>query len=313
MGAFDSLRKSLEAEDSPNPKPVSTRARLGVNAPKYVKRFQSYSEYLDFVKLHESSAECSSRGSGSYKTKWSGGTWEKAVEVSEGGWTEWKSRLRDLGISTDPTGYSYRRTYKMDTGGSGIVDPILYALGVPECVKITKVKRTTGIRFLKLMVNLSASSKITADELLRKGSAVVSLVNALQMSGIEAEIWACLAVRSPNTSQVSFIEFPLRKVGQVFDEDTVYFQVACPMALRRLGLSAFENMERVFPGYRGEFDIYAGGSYGYPVSIDERFTDADIIINGNIGFESDKEATDWVKGVYESYTEGTEVTEYEYA
>lgn len=269
-----------------------------MKAETITKIFPTYNSWLEFLAPEQS--ESRSRMTGYSRDRWAGGSWDFAIDAATSGWGGWS--VDNLEIPSFPA-VPKRQKRRVRSPYGPEVDPVRYGLGDPECCFTYRVKRRRVVNVVKINFNLSASCKISSDAMLRRGRAVVSLVEALFMRGINVEVVvsSVLTDRPARAGlfNTAYIEVPVRSASDPVDRDRMYYMLGHPSAFRRLMFSTLENMDSVWDRFRDVFGINNGGNYGYPGDVLSLHTDANILLNANTEFDSDETARTWVREVYD--------------
>jgi hypothetical protein len=149
-----------------------------------------------------------------------------------------------------------------------------------------------GPRYIRLVVNVAASSGIDAAVLLARGAVTAALVELLEYAGHRCEIVVAHAINSKRrfTTQTT-----VKRFSEPLDMASVAYAVAHPSLFRRLIFSIYESLPT--EQERREVGVH-GGSYGFPVDMadDER---GDIylpcsFLDGSVPWQHAPSAVAWI-------------------
>lgn len=185
----------------------------------------------------------------------------------------WESHLDETLKVAESTLEKVERDYDVpswqsyyDVAGSD-VDVARYLSGEPEnMIAYTMVETPRTGRVVSLAVNVSVSGGVSADKVIRRGKAIVSLVYALERIGLRVELYVVATSNSVTKAKRTGCDWVRVKQAQdVLDPAMIMFALAHPSFLRALMLSAmYEHPEP----WRNAFDV-EGGSFGSPMSMPE--------------------------------------------
>jgi hypothetical protein len=154
------------------------------------------------------------------------------------------------------------------------IDMGRYLMGEPECFMEWRESEVSaaGAKVLKVAINISISSAIPADAIMRRGAAMIALVDLLEQAGRRCEVWVASATCS-NGEHYREFAVRLKEAGQPLETDRLAFAMCHPSMERRLerGLS-----ETVIPvKMRDAYDFTSGGA-GKPCPL--RHTAGDVVM-----------------------------------
>ena len=163
------------------------------------------------------------------------------------------------------------------------VDIEAYVRGMPEfMVGFQPDEDEVSSRAFCLIIGHSISAGCTSAELFVRGQAIIGLVRALSLMGMEIEIWSEETVSRVNTRATTVPAYystlvKIHGAGEVMDESAIEFAVGNPSWLRRLLFGAQEaESEKI----RNAFGFKPGKSYGHCVSVQHaNLVGADITLD----------------------------------
>jgi len=239
-----------------------------------VESFDSFFDFVNYCKSNPNplSSETSSKN-------WCGGTdnLQDAVSLALNGWhdirpqvdavfTDVEQRISDVLEMRFQTMHNY-------TGFS--VDMGRYLQGDPECMLDYVPEEQQGMgRVVKVVVNIAASCTIDPDDIMRRGVAVVALIDTLHKLGVGVEIWADESLTGKAGGKFAN-RVKMHDSAQMVDIDSLMFGLAHPSMLRRLVFSMQEQSKNA-----NAQGAKAGGGYGIPASFHMNAgLDADVIVD----------------------------------
>lgn len=231
-----------------------------------IRRFESIHQ---FVKAARKGAKENMASHWAYggPDSWAGSeSFDQSVEFAmSGGWepedvAEFRSVFGDL-----ETKMRRYQDFAMDRFPGPVGDEVnvaMFLAGEPDHM-LDWVPREDMVqrRALCLVIGHSVSAGCSARDLFIRGQAVIGLVRALSMLGMELEIWSEQTISDWHREHYSVLT-RLHAAGSIMDESAVEFAVGNPSWLRRLifGLEEGEPQK-----IQDQFGI--GGGYGRPAGI----------------------------------------------
>lgn len=278
-------------------KTVTKRGKKGGSYADYVTEFDSFAEYLDIAAKEPDEK----RGGSSRRVesdKWSGTrNFAEAMTLAREGWPEGVEMMGDIAahLSAVTGGLCVKPEILWDITGD-FADAGLFASGVPECMgSFAEVIAESRGKVVSILMNCSASGGVDKKVMMKRGAAVLALVDCLEQSGRSCEIFVGEGVTSGYSHGSSYMFYvPVKRAGEIAELDRLAFVLAHPAMLRRLAFSVEEQEDDAI---REEFEFHRSGNYGYPAEIknkDERFN---LIVPelSLVNWHNDKDALAWVK------------------
>lgn len=120
-----------------------------------------------------------------------------------------------------------------------------------------------------VLVSGSVPAFTSGDEILRRGVAIVGLIEAFQMLGYDLEVWLENSVTSDSTKHGSGGDqwsslCRIHKAGEDMDVNAIMFPLANAAWQRRMSFGVREGEDRAT---RQRFGIGQGGTYGYTADL----------------------------------------------
>jgi len=226
---------------------------------KIVFKFDGFRDMSQYVKDKHDPEGSSQTGS----TSWCGGTTgvNQACEMMVNGYDDTLPRIVSIRDAVrQRVGQLDTSAFSMDMNVVGRrMDIGSYMSGSPMCYMDfyeDTTKRAT--KFVRILVDTSFSSMVSADDIKTRGSAIVALCDTLNLCGYTTEVWAVSTNggRGSRHSELA-VMVPVQRVGEPWDVRSAMFPLAHPSFLRRL---VFGVMESMTPTERDTFGV--GGGYG---------------------------------------------------
>lgn len=238
-------------------------------------------------------------------TDWDNGVgFEGAKRLFYEGWPEGLERADKFRAALDDIVGAQHIAERLEHSTEGpCVDPGAYAEGLPECmVHFVPEARAGAGKVLDVLVNIAASVSVKSDSIMRRGAAVLCLVDALEMHGYNLAItsyWPACGYRKSAAWSMT-----IKRLDSPLDADLTAFLIAHPASNRRLGF----RLAELFPArIREQTGITRHENYGQPDPVREiearydiscpplRYSDSDST------FESDAAAAAWINGYIEKF------------
>jgi hypothetical protein len=149
-----------------------------------------------------------------------------------------------------------------DTAGA-FVDMGRFVEGQPECmVEFFPTEEPNQNKIVALILNVSYNCMISAEAIKKNGQAMMSLVEAVEMSGMQTEIWTDMYVRGGDTYARTAVR--LKRAGEPFDVGMFMYALTSNTYLRA---HLFNAMHSHGADIRKRCGIFDGGGYGTPVTV----------------------------------------------
>lgn len=222
-------------------------------------------------------------------------TWEDAVEVATTGWLKGAKEAGRIAeaIFDKTTSMIEKTVVSYDVEGNSL-DVGRYLDGEPECWQRFDAIQEEGVgqKIIKIVLNMSLSGGVPAHKIVRRGAAVLAVIEALEYAGHRVELWS-IDVTVGSGSKHMETRVLVKRAGENLDGPRVAFAIAHPAMLRRMCFSIMETLET--RELLSTFHVPVGyGRVGDP-AMDGR---GDIFINGGyLGepyWENDESVKAWV-------------------
>lgn len=195
---------------------------------------------------------------------WSGArTYEDADRLARTGWHEGAERIAPMVATLTEMVRPKRRKleYASSPVGPGSLSMGRYLMGHPkpydrrrESSEFEDVAAPRGV--LRIVVNMTSSSSVSAEQYFAKGAAACALVDCLETDGFRVEL---VLYMGSKVIKGVHVYVTIKQADQHLEPDLVAFALANPAAYRRLGFSMWEKA----PGdIRANCRISRNGGYG---------------------------------------------------
>lgn len=200
-------------------------------------------------------------------------------------------------VAADLFATTFTSTWEV-AGGS--VDVGRFLAGEPECMLESQAIRISRHgRAVRIAVPVNYSCSVPAEYILRRGAAIMALVDILARAQHPVEIWAGMC--NSRREARSCILVKVQAANEPLDMGRVMFALAHPAMLRQLGFAA----EQTFPdSVRKAMGYVRGGGYG-GAPFDVRETDFDEtdgttivlppIATGHADTWTEAQALEWIR------------------
>ena len=149
--------------------------------------------------------------------------------------------------------------YQDVTGSS--VDVALYLDGEPECMTQWTIDDTVKVdRVVTLVISTAVHCGISSDAIKRHGQALIAMLEAIDASGVQTEVWADMMING-SASKTGRVAVRLKTPGDAFDPGLFMYAMTHASFLRALGLAASHALPKAW-----HKPLSVGGSYGSPVN-----------------------------------------------
>lgn len=222
--------------------------------------FFSVVEWLEFLKSPTDAPEGERASMRAEENNWTQtSSLEEAIKLAEDGWNEGVERIEQLSAKLSEELVTMLHTPEVHFDVTGdMLDVGRYVNGEPEdFMSLVPAEIETHPKILHLGVNITANWNVGGETMIRKGAAVVALIDTLEQHGKRIEV-DCIghvdseAGETTTTIRVKDSNAPVQLANLVY-------LLAHPSTLRRLLFCSWEHLpeeERRARGFR------LGGSYG---------------------------------------------------
>jgi len=218
-----------------------------------IEYFNSFGEMYNYAKDNDTP-----KSSNGNSEAWAGTkSLAKACDLARNGWTEIRPMVDELlGDLTERLADKLDNLYKpMYDFGGAYVDMGRFVEGDPECmVTFQAVPEGAMGRVIKIAVSGTASAYIDAEDIKKRGIAIISLVDTIAKLGFGVELWWDSTIEHTGRHCTAV---KLHDSADTLDINSVMFALAHPSMLRRLTFSVQEQSSNAK-------QQNVGGGYGRP-------------------------------------------------
>jgi len=168
--------------------------------------------------------------------------WATAVAYARYGWREGREQIVAGLIAAARSAPLSYRSEQYDVGGAYPCIPIALA-GDPACMVELGDQAISARPVIRLRVDLAAPSRITGEQIVNHGIAVLSAADALQSAGYSVEISLACATNDPAATVPPLLQLSavFKRAGDALDLDRAAFALANPAVSRRLYFALLES------------------------------------------------------------------------
>jgi len=226
-----------------------------------IRKFDNINELVKFAQGKtdmENSQRASIKENGDDWTD--GASLDDAWNMLESGWPKGADQIKDINaeLTASSDGYKPLPTFEPSVMGE-IVEPSSYFAGEPECF-YQQEPTQCKVPVVKIGIPSSIVCSATAQELMNRGLALLSLINAIEQNRISTELWIVqYCTNGSNNSLLYHIK--VKASDEPFDMDRLAFMCAHPAFFRRIIFSAMEHESK---SGRRAIGISRDDGYGTP-------------------------------------------------
>jgi hypothetical protein len=214
------------------------RRRLNPRAFGGVSIVKEYSSFTGFV----NDAATGPQHSGA--AGWAGcGTLAEAVEIARSGWPEGWQRMKALrdSIFAKMASQVQKDRVQFRIAG-GAVNVARFLSGRPDCfaarVRSNQLKDQHSRKVLRMVVNVGARGRVSADTFFARGAAAVTLIEALERAGYRMQVdMISLAIGDSEGRRKVRLSCRIKEAGEVVQLDKLAFCLAHPALHRKLNFA----------------------------------------------------------------------------
>lgn len=221
--------------------------------------FPSFAEYLDWNERNDY------RGAASPTVRFNGCTSTgEAVAIGRAGLAELGQKslkLSEEALRLVDAQLIDTRFTTFNSVEGAYVDLDAYLLGEPECMMqfaATPTEMTEPI--VTIVIATGILGDVNGDEIEERGARVMALLDAIERTGTQAEIWSDATTLPRTGSKLGRVSVKLKEAGEPFDASLLMFAMTSKAMHRGLGF----NAKHGFPAaWRTAFNVEARyGGYG---------------------------------------------------
>lgn len=198
---------------------------------------------------------------------WNGCSWADAVKMARHGWTEGGNDIRTAFANLPSPMLSAGASYRYDYYGERC-DMARFSAGEDMCFRNRQGKDRGRQRMVRIVVPMGFPCTTSSKAVINRGSAIISVVDALEMTRRTVELvcsYACTSSssRTPTSGYYCSHNIVIKKAGEAFDVNRMAFFLSHRASLRRIGFALMET------GAKSEDAIRSGYGYGCDIHPDD--------------------------------------------
>lgn len=270
----------------------------------FIREFKSWSGFLRYAE-GPSDMDTYERASRQSPFQVQGGmsffgtrSFEEAMDLARYGWKDGLRAIKEADRKLHIAARGHRVEFRPEPDVVGeIMDIGEFVTGNPEYAwsynAVDYVR--TGGRVIDIVVNLSAAWFVSRQEIMRRGAALLLLIETLELNGHITSLSGMTSVAGRLVGELgrgrgtSLVFVPLKSPGTIYDPDRLAFALGHPSFLRRVMFSVWERESAAF---RQSFGVRLDRGYGEVV---DRRVDADVYVgHTSRAFVSDDSAIEWI-------------------
>lgn len=201
-------------------------------------------------------------------------SFKETLDLARNGWPEGLKKAKELSSSLfDHISSKIERVdVKHDIEGHSI-DIARFVDGEPEAwLKFENViqESESGHKLIRITFNFSVSGAVSKETIIRKGAAIVALIELLEYAGHRVELTLAMGTAESWSGRygnpIVQLYTKIKDFDQNVDMSKLAYVLCHPSVLRSLYFSFAETMPDV---YRRLTGVHRGGGYGSPADIPE--------------------------------------------
>lgn len=246
-----------------------------------------------------------------HNASWAGSaSLDAAASLAREGWAEVRPDIDAAlsGILPRLEEVTRRRITRLRSVAGGSVNVARMMSGDPRCMVRSRIvaQPTTG-PLVRILVNGSASSGVSTDRIMKRGAAVVALVEAISLCGANSTVTVAFPGSGSGGKRmfVSFVQ--IKGEAGALDINALMFALAHPSMLRRIMFACWETEPievRRVQGFGNGKDGFMG--YGRVVRFDEMpdelLSNYVVKVDAPSGYETIRPETDPIKWIDQTLT-----------
>ena len=210
------------------------------------REWDSFESYLDDVENVPASPEwgalSSTEGNASFSNT---DSFDDALKLAWEGWAEGLNMMSESVEELRPYTAALTKTPDWEFAPAGALPNVAaYCAGDPCSMMTPTVSFAGGKPIVRFLVNITASAFVSAETMMRRGAAILSVIEYLESGGMSCELVMVEAGREERgieSGSWSEYRIMLKHAGAHLDMDRVAFALAHPSMLRRLLFRTIEQ------------------------------------------------------------------------
>lgn len=193
-------------------------------------------------------------------------TFGDAVKLARFGWPQGEKMMAKFlpDYMTWFAEHTQRDRWRYDVEGEEVDVPRMLE-GEMECWRQRHIEsgKRRGKKYIHIVVNLSVSYEVAANEILQRGAVITGFTHAIELAGYRVKVDVVSGLRNLPFGQGDkfSVIVPVKDYSDRFDPSAMAFPLGHPAMFRRLIFGAEEMLPR---HVREKFGFLDGRGYGYP-------------------------------------------------
>ena len=205
----------------------------------------------------------STRSSRKGSDSWSGGSFSEAMKLAKYGWRDGAKDIRKAFADLPSPSLSAGNAWRHDYYGERI-DMARFSYGDDACFRTRSGSDRGRAKLVRILVPMAYPCHTSDTDVVNRGSAIISVVDALEMTRRTVELVCCYSStsagsRKPTSGFHMNHAVVVKQAGQPFDIERLAFFVSHTASLRRIGFALMESV--------AEAEQSHSGGYGYRCNI----------------------------------------------
>jgi hypothetical protein len=201
-------------------------------------------------------------------SSWYGADFETALDYAKRGWREGAVKVRQAFAKLPAPTLSAGNAWRNDYFGEQI-DMARFASGEDACFRTRNGNNRGRAKLVRILVPMGFPCSTSSTAVINRGSAIISVVDALEMTRRTVEVVASFSStsdsdREPTSGFHMNHCVVVKAAGQPFDIPRMAFFIAHTASLRRIGFALMETIKEAEPSHRN------GYGYGCNIHPDEQ-------------------------------------------
>ncbi len=208
---------------------------------------------------------------------WSGSSWSEAMNMARYGWREGSVGVRRAFANLPSPSLSAGNAWRHDYYGERI-DMARFSYGDDACFRTRTGGDRGRCKMVRILVPMAFPCSTANDDVVNRGAAIISVVDALEMTRRTVELVCCYSStssgsRKPTSGFHMNHAVVVKQAGQPFDIERMAFFLAHRASLRRFGFALMESVAEAQSSHQGNYgygcDIHADDQQGNTIALPE--------------------------------------------
>jgi hypothetical protein len=199
---------------------------------------------------------------------WSGGSFTEAMKLAKYGWRDGAKSIRQAFANLPSPSLSAGNAWRHDYYGERI-DMARFSYGDDACFRNRAGADRGRAKLVRILVPMAYPCSTSDTDVINRGSAIISVVDALEMTRRTVELVCCYASTSSGSRKADKgfhmnHAVVVKQAGQPFDIERMAFFLSHTASLRRIGFALMESVAEAEDSHR------SGYGYGCDIHADDQ-------------------------------------------